>query len=107
MDDVGIQKEINDLAKKWNGADKVTHIVPFAEFCDGFLPHKSLTANEGLLLHAFTLQARDSTFDNAKCTHPIELVHKTKDNVITERSYINDMDKRENPVFPFMVYSKK
>ena len=55
VDGLGIKKEINDLSKKCNDTDKVTHIVPFAEFRNGFLPHKSATASEGLLLHEFTL----------------------------------------------------
>lgn len=49
----------------------------------------------------------DSTFDNAICTYPIALGHKSKDNMITERSCINDINNREDPMFPFKVYSEK
>ena len=67
-------------------------IVPHSEFRDGFLPHKSLTANEGLLLHTFTLQSRDSTYDSSSYTYPVSLGHKSKDIMVSEITYINDVN---------------
>ena len=62
--------------------------------------------DEGLLLHTFTLQSRDSTRDSSSFTYPAALGHKSKDNIITETSPINSIDAAENPSKPFKVYLK-
>ena len=71
------------------------------------LPYKSLTPNEGLFLHTFTLQSRDSTYDSSIYTYPVSLGHKSKDSVVSEITYINDINNREDPTRSFKVCSKK
>ena len=107
IDGMEMRQEIEELAEICNKIDKDITIIPYNEFRDGFLPYKSLTANEGLLLHTFTLQSRDSTYDSSLYTYPVALEHKCKDSIIEEVTYINDINVREDPTKPFKVYSKK
>ena len=86
---------------------KTICIIPYCEFRDVFLLYKRLVANESLLLHMLTLQSRNSTHDSAMCTYPVALGHKSKDSMVTEMAYINDINNKEDPTRPFKVYSKK
>ena len=106
-DGLEMRNEIIKLAKICNLTGKTTCITPYREFRDGFLPYTSLTANEGLLLHTLTLQSRDSTYDSATYTYPVALGHKSKDSMVAETAYINDINNKEDPTRPFKVYSKK
>ena len=76
------------------------------EFCDRFLPYASLTANEGLLLHTFTLQLRDSTCDSSLFAYPVALWYELKYSIITETSCINGSNAAENLSKPSKVCSK-
>ena len=106
-DGLETRNEIIELAKKCNLTGKIICMIPYREFRDAFLPCKSLTANEGLLLHTLTLQSRDSTYDSAMRTCPVALGHKSKDSMVAEMAYINDINNKEDPTRPFKVYSKK
>ena len=77
-----------------------------SEFRDGFLPYKSLTANEGLLLHTITAQSRDSSYHSSLYTYHSALGNKSKDSMIVKTTCINDINIREDPAMPFKVYSK-
>ena len=101
VDGLDIQKEIKELSDTCDATCKDACILPCIEFRDGFLPHNSLTTSEGLLLHAFALQPRDSTHDSSTCTYPVALGHKSKDSMITETTHINDINNREDPSMPF------
>ena len=87
--------------------DKFARVVPYIEFCNRFLPYKSLIACNRLLLCVFTLQARDAAFNNAKCTCSIALGYETKNNIALDTSCIDGINKREASKLPFKVYSKK
>jgi len=102
-----IRQEIKELVEICNKTDKDITIIPYNEFRDGFLPYKSLTANKGLLLHTFTLQSRDSTYDSLLYTYPVVLGYKCKDSIVREVTYINNINVREDPTKSFKVYSKK
>ena len=106
-DGLEMRNEIIELAKICNLTSKTICIMPYREFRDGFLPCKSLMANEGLLLHTLSLQSRDSTCDSAMCTHPVALGHKSKNSMVAETACINDINNKEDPTRPFKVYSKK
>ena len=91
------QEEIKQLAKKCNKTEHDIIIVPWSEFRNGFAMCKSLIANEGLLLHALTIQSRDSSCNSLFCTYHIALENKSKDSTITESACINDISNREDP----------
>ena len=78
-----------------------------SEFCDGFALHKSLIANEGLLLHATTVQSRDSTCNSSIHTYPVALGNKSKDSIIIEITCADYINNRENPTMTFKVRSKQ
>ena len=50
------------------------------------------------------LQSIDSTIDNGIFTYPITLGHK--DNILTETTYIDEINKLEDPHTTIEVYSK-
>ena len=77
-----------------------------SEFRDGFLPWKSLAANEGLLLHATTIQSRDLSYDFSLCAYPLVVGNNSKDSMIVETTCTNDINNREDLTKPFKVCSK-
>ena len=72
----GLLVDVKKLACKCNVLDKYVYILIHKEFRDGFTPYTSLTTNDGLLLHTFTLQYVDSTNDDSIHECPITLGHK-------------------------------
>ena len=82
-------------------------VAPFNEFRDRFIPNTSVTANDGLLLHTFTLQPRDTTFDHPACAYPLALGEKNKINMLDELTCINSINQVEDPMSTIKVYSKK
>ena len=77
-----------------------------SEFCDGFALHKSLIANEGLLLHATTIQSRDLSYDFSLCAYPLVVGNNSKDSMIVETTCTNDINNREDLTKPFEAHSK-
>ena len=102
-----MREEIVKLAEKCNKTDKEVTIVPCSQFRDGFLPCKSVASNEGLLLHTVTIQSRDSACDSSTCTCPVALGTKSKDSMITESTFLEDWNIREDPTKPFKACSKQ
>ena len=105
-DGAGIRKEIMELANQLKNNDEDIYMLPYNEFRDGFMPNSSVTSNEGVLLHAFTMQPRDSTFDDPSYTYPTSLGHKNKTNMINEKTYINSINRLEDCNSPIKVFSK-
>ena len=57
--------------------------------------------------HALTIQSRDSTYDSSICTYPVALGNKSKDSMITESAYIDDISNREDPTMIFKACLKQ
>ena len=106
-DGISLQKEIKELARKRIDTNKDMHVVPFKELKDGFGPYHNLTTNNSLIPHTFTLQSNDSACNNSRRTHPSALGHETKDSIIVERTYIDELNNLEDPLQPFKAHSKK
>ena len=105
-DGAGIRKEIMELANRLKNNDEDIYILPCNEFRDGFIPNSSVTSNEGVLLHTFAMQPRDSAFDDPSHTYPASLGHKNKTNMINEKSHINSINRLEDYNSPIKVFSK-
>ena len=97
---------IKALAKEYKKVNNNIYILIYKEFKDGFLLYATLITKDGLMLHTFILQLVDSTIDNRIYMYPVALGHKGKDNAITKNTYIEYINKLEDPNYSIKVYSK-